>query len=58
MAAECFEIRDIHFLDIGEMRNIAFRLAHTLRNDPAQPDDFDFLGRWSLLDRRRPRPSG
>src|SRR5579862_3083858 len=56
MPAEGFEIGDIHFLDIGEMRNVAFRLAHPLGNEPAQPDDFNFLGRWPLLHHRWPRP--
>ena len=36
--AQRFELGDVHFLDVGEMRDVALGLAHALRDDAPHAD--------------------
>src|SRR3569833_194540 len=58
MPAQRYELGDVDFLDVGEMGNVALRIAHALGDDAANADDLDLLG--CRLSRRpqlnRPRP--
>src|SRR5579871_2180730 len=45
MPTQRLEFRDVELLNVGEMRNVALRLAHALSNHTANADDFDFLSR-------------
>src|SRR5882757_3729373 len=56
MATQRFELGDVDFLDVGEMWNVALRLAHALSDDAADSDDFDFLGFRLVGYQLRPRP--
>ena len=51
MLPQCLELRDVDFLDIGEMWNLALRRTHSLGDKAAKTDDFDFCCRGVLRDR-------
>jgi hypothetical protein len=41
--AERLEIRDVHLLDVGEVRDSPHRILHALGDPAPEPDDFDLL---------------
>ncbi len=53
MLAHRVERRDVHFLDVGKMRDAARRLAHALGNHAPDADDRNFLHRGTCLTGRR-----
>src|SRR5213082_2231141 len=57
MAAQGFELGDVEFLHVGEVRNVALRLAQALGNDAAQADHLD-LFRGAARREARLAPSG